>query len=203
LDRSLEKGQGTSTNPNFVFNTTNVTLKLVDGLGNDLSGTGSYRIGGGSWMTFGSGTTPSNMELIGLGYGFRVVYNGDTYAKYQNVASNPIVEFVVPSTQAKVDDGSLNEEPNVEVTLGVYPNPFSEYTNFTFSLDETTDVRLVIYDLSGKVIKTLADREFEQGTNQVQWNGTNDAGAPVAVGVYFYRMEAGEFVKTDRVVVTK
>jgi flagellar hook assembly protein FlgD len=102
-----------------------------------------------------------------------------------------------------VDDGSLSEQPNVEVTLGVYPNPFSEYTNFTFSLDESTDVRLVIYDLSGKVIKTLADREFEQGTNQVQWNGTNDAGAPVAVGVYFYRMEAGEFVKTDRVVVTK
>ena len=91
----------------------------------------------------------------------------------------------------------------VNVTLGVYPNPFSEFTNFTFDLDEATDVELVIYDLSGKVIRTLADREFESGTNQVRWDGNNNFGAPVAVGVYFYRLEAGEFVKTNRIIVTR
>jgi flagellar hook assembly protein FlgD len=87
--------------------------------------------------------------------------------------------------------------------MGVYPNPFAEFTNFTFDLDETTEVSLVIYDLSGKLIRTLADREFDSGTNQVRWDGNNNFGNPVANGVYFYRLKAGEFVKTDRIIVTR
>ena len=70
-------------------------------------------------------------------------------------------------------------------------------------MDETTDVSLVIYDLSGKIIKTLADREFESGTNQVRWDGTNNFGNPVANGVYFYRLKAGDYMKTNRIVLAR
>jgi flagellar hook assembly protein FlgD len=91
----------------------------------------------------------------------------------------------------------------MEVKLGVYPNPFTDMATFSFELEETSVVKIVIYDLAGKVVKTVANGEFAQGANQVQWNGTNDGDAPVSAGVYFYRIEAGNSLITNRIVLTR
>ena len=196
----ITKAQQTNTDSNVVFTATNVTLRLVNNGGTDLAGSGFYKDRNGVWQVFGSGTTPSTKEMLPKSYPFKVVYSSTNYQVSQNVGTNPLVTISTGMPFAKTDGSGISADA---ITLGVYPNPFSEFTNFTFDLDQTTDVRLVIYDLSGKVIRTLADREFDSGTNQVRWDGNNNFGNPVSNGVYFYRLEAGEFVKTNRIIVTR
>ena len=70
-----------------------------------------------------------------------------------------------------------------------YPNPFTDQTVLAFHLDEPAAVRLVIYDLLGREIRTLLDASRSRGTHALMWGGRDDAGTPVSGGVYFYRLE--------------
>jgi hypothetical protein len=89
---SQQKSQNVGTNPNVVFQTTLVTMKL---LANDgvtvLSGGAQYYAG--AWKMFGVGTTTATMELLPLTYNFRISYAGASLQKSQNVATNPTVVF--------------------------------------------------------------------------------------------------------------
>jgi flagellar hook assembly protein FlgD len=63
----------------------------------------------------------------------------------------------------------------------------------------------VVYDASGALVRTLVDRDEVPGDDiqRVEWNGRDDRGVPVASGVYFYRLTAGDFVKTNKLVLLK
>ncbi len=85
-----------------------------------------------------------------------------------------------------------------------YPNPFNPTTNIEFSLPKSCDVRLEIYDTSGRIVRRLIDGErYKPGTYKVVWDGTDDHGNRVASRVYLYRMIAGEFVATKKMVLAK
>ncbi|MFQ5584064.1 MAG: FlgD immunoglobulin-like domain containing protein, partial [Calditrichia bacterium] len=73
-----------------------------------------------------------------------------------------------------------------------YPNPFNPTTEIRFALAEGGRVELKIYDLLGREVKTLLGECRDPGRYIVQWDGTNDAGQPVASGVYLYRLKAGD-----------
>ena len=79
-----------------------------------------------------------------------------------------------------------------------YPNPFNARTEIRYALPEDTYVKLVIYNVAGQKIKTLVNEEKEAGYHECIWNG-ND----VASGIYFYRLQAGDFVQTRKVVLLK
>jgi flagellar hook assembly protein FlgD len=64
-------------------------------------------------------------------------------------------------------------------------------------------VSIVVYDVRGAVVRRLVNRPFEKGEHTIAWDGTNDRGLPVAAGVYFYRMRAGDFVETRKMVLLK
>ncbi|MEZ5065949.1 MAG: endonuclease [bacterium] len=81
-----------------------------------------------------------------------------------------------------------------------WPNPFRESTTFAFSLPAPGDARLAIYDVSGRLVARLLDGPAESGRHELRWTGRNGAGAPVAPGVYFYRLDAGGKTDTRRVV---
>lgn len=86
------------------------------------------------------------------------------------------------------------------------PNPFSPedgMTSIRFSLDKSTDAQLRVYDLSGRLVRTLAEGSFPAGEHQVNWNGKNDRGENVSSGVYFYRLQAGSFVKSNSVTILR
>jgi len=83
-----------------------------------------------------------------------------------------------------------------------YPNPFSPpergfagnpSTTIRFALPEAAEMNLKIYDIAGQLVQTLIDGVVEAGRHQVVWDGTNQHGVPVASGVYFYQLRAGEF----------
>jgi flagellar hook assembly protein FlgD len=70
----------------------------------------------------------------------------------------------------------------------VYPNPFNPATTVTFALPEAGRARLAVYDLRGRLVRTLADESFSVGPQQVPWDGRDDQGNPLASGVYFGKL---------------
>ncbi len=84
-----------------------------------------------------------------------------------------------------------------------HPNPFNPATQITFGLPEMTSVSLVVYDLFGRSVKTLVNELKAAGTHTVQWNGTDHSGKPVSSGIYFYRLQAGEFQQVRKMLVLR
>ena len=84
-----------------------------------------------------------------------------------------------------------------------FPNPFNPTTTLRYNLPINAKVKLVIYDLLGRAIKTLVNRVEETGLKSVVWDGNNDAGQPVSSGIYLYRIQAGDFSKSFKMVLLK
>jgi hypothetical protein len=83
------------------------------------------------------------------------------------------------------------------------PNPFNPVTTVDYSLAERAHVTLRVYDLAGRLVRTLVDAEQEFGEREVIWDGRTDPGARAASGVYFLRMETGGFRAVDKLVLLK
>ena len=86
-----------------------------------------------------------------------------------------------------------------------YPNPFNPTTTINYAVPEgkTVKVTLKVYDLRGSLVATLVDDEREAGNYSVFWSGTDKTGRQVSSGVYFYRIYAGEYTKTRKMVLLK
>jgi hypothetical protein len=83
------------------------------------------------------------------------------------------------------------------------PNPFNPVTAIRYALPEHTHVSVRVYDVSGALVRTLADRLEDSGWHSVIWDGRDDLGRTVASGVYFFGMEAGEFSEKRSMVLLK
>ncbi len=79
-----------------------------------------------------------------------------------------------------------------------YPNPFNPQTTIRYALPEDAQVSLVVYNVTGQKIKTLVDEEQEAGYHECVWDGKD-----VASGIYFYRLDAGGFVETRKMILLK
>lgn len=84
-----------------------------------------------------------------------------------------------------------------------HPNPFNPSTFIRFALAHAGDVLLAVYDARGNRIATLVDGPRDAGHHAIRWNGQNQSGLPVASGVYFYRLETGNWESTRRMVLVK
>jgi len=76
-----------------------------------------------------------------------------------------------------------------------YPNPFNPGTIISYDMPKPGFSRLAIYDMLGRNVKTLINRHQPAGHFQVTWDGANDHNLPVAAGLYFCRLEVGEYSK--------
>ena len=81
-----------------------------------------------------------------------------------------------------------------------YPNPFNPNTKIKFDLAGSTEqnVKLIIYDAIGRVVTTLIDYEMKPGSYETDWNGSD-----FSSGIYFFRLEAGSFISTKKMVMIK
>jgi hypothetical protein len=84
-----------------------------------------------------------------------------------------------------------------------YPNPFNPTTQIRYGLPVQSVVRLTVHNVLGQEVARLVDGRQEAGYHEVRWNGMDANGIPVASGVYLYRMQAGDFVKTSKMVLMK
>ncbi len=84
-----------------------------------------------------------------------------------------------------------------------YPNPFNPSTTIEYSVREAGHVELSVYDLSGRKTATLVNEGKSAGLYAATWGGDDGFGNPVASGVYFYRIESGDYVESKKMVLVK
>lgn len=103
-------------------------------------------------------------------------------------------------------DGSVSAValPAVSSLNGTYPNPFNPQTTLTFELAAPAKASLAIYDVKGRLVRTLfADRAFGAGRHQETWNGRDDAGRTLPSGTYFCRLRTGDLTKSRKMSLVR
>ena len=92
---------------------------------------------------------------------------------------------------------SMDDADSYETSFTeIYPNPASGSATIFFSLADAQQVSFKVFDLSGRLITTITDRESGQGENQITWNTSE-----VKAGIYFLRMESGDYSEMKKVSV--
>ena len=97
-----------------------------------------------------------------------------------------------------IDQLSIGQVPVAFELIQNYPNPFNPTTNIEFSIPRASDVKLVIYNQLGQTVATLANERLSAGSYSVDWNAE---GLPS--GVYFYKMIAGDFTQTRKLILMR
>jgi hypothetical protein len=83
------------------------------------------------------------------------------------------------------------------------PNPFNPSTSIKFTIAEDARVTLAVYDVGGRRVRTLVDRDLKASFYRVDWDGRNESGRTVASGIYFYRLQAGSFVQSRKMILLR
>jgi hypothetical protein len=99
-----------------------------------------------------------------------------------------------------------DETPQVPNAFALYqniPNPFNPVTTIRFDLPRPAQVRLCVYNVKGELVASLADEYMTEGRKEVGWEARDNEGRAVASGVYFYRLTAGDFVQTKKMVLLR
>jgi hypothetical protein len=84
-----------------------------------------------------------------------------------------------------------------------FPNPFNPSTIIRYSLDRPSQIRLSVFDLRGRTVKMLVDSHHFAGEHLLVWNGTDDSNNPVSSGIYFYKLESGNYTFLKKMVLVR
>jgi len=142
-----------------------------------------------------------------------ILNHGFEYALSFKIGDNryntPIFYLLEENKVISFNDGiiiGINKPKDISSNYSLlqnYPNPFNPSTNFRYSVPNKMDVRIAVYDLFGREITILVNESKEAGTYNITWNGTDNNNRQVATGVYFYKMQAGGFQKTMKMMLMK
>jgi len=89
------------------------------------------------------------------------------------------------------------------VFFGAVPNPFNPATSLHFSLPRESHVDLEVYDVAGRLVRTLVSESRPAGPNEVHWNGKDNAGHDIASGTYFARLVVDEQVEIKSLTLVR
>ena len=109
-------------------------------------------------------------------------------------------EFVLNNTLLSTDSKII---PEVFALHQNYPNPFNPVTSLRYDLPEDGLVNITIYDMMGRIVKTLVNSSQTAGYKSISWNAANDRNESVSAGLYLYTIQAGEFRQTKKMVLLK
>ncbi|MCH7613758.1 MAG: T9SS type A sorting domain-containing protein, partial [Candidatus Marinimicrobia bacterium] len=84
-----------------------------------------------------------------------------------------------------------------------YPNPFNPVTTIQYDLPEDSHVNLIIYNILGREVKILVNKNERAGYKSIRWNGRNNAGQQISAGMYFYRIETAGFAKVNKMILLR
>lgn len=127
------------------------------------------------------------------------VRSKDTGGNFSNYSKAE--KFAVGSlTGVENNNGKIPTEFSIAQN---YPNPFNPTTIINYGIPQNAEVTLSIYNMLGQKIKTLVSEQKSAGTYSVQWNGDNEFGQKVSSGAYIYRIAAGNFVKSMKLILMK
>lgn len=161
---------------------------------------------GSSWLSISSGSS-------GVGDGtIQLLALANTDPDPRSATVRVAASGAVPNTVDVIFNQEGSSVAGVEVLAVVdrfmvtqnVPNPFNPLTTINFAVPEASVVNLAIFDLSGRLVKSLvAGQRFEPGWHSAEWDGTNSHGHRVATGVYFYRFSTPGFNEIKRMTLMK
>ena len=93
--------------------------------------------------------------------------------------------------------------PNSYALFQNHPNPFNPFTTIQYELPQNSYVDITIYDMLGNVVNNLIRSHQSSGFKSIQWNATNNQGELVSAGVYLYKIHAGDFIDTKKMILLK
>ncbi len=192
-------GEGLNTNS---FNDVPRVLSTFNGelyVGGEISGSGSTPLSGlarydaasDSWQPVGGGT---DAEVAAFAASGNQLYIGGAFRTAGNLAA---------SRFTYIEGGPVSTEPETEISASIklaqnYPNPFNPTTLIEFELKEPVNVRLDVFNMTGQRIATLTNGPLGTGSHSVSFDGTG-----LSSGIYFYRIEAGGFMQTRKMMLIK
>jgi hypothetical protein len=159
--------------------------------------------GNGSPITISQGQTVNVPRTITMNTAWEaancrvvVFVQNNTDKKVQNA------EYIETSTLTGVGE-PINGVPTTFDISQNYPNPFNPETNIDFAVAKPSYVTVGVYDLLGQEVKTLVAEEKATGTYSLRWNGLDNLGRSVPSGMYLYRMTAGSYSATRKMMLLK
>ena len=174
---------------NFKFLSAGETLRLFDSK-NQLIDLVTYT-NSSPWPDFSADklkslelTDPSRDNLLGANWEISASQGGTPGAKNSG-KSTAVQSLLISSMELKQN----------------YPNPFDNSTTISVKLGKAEKISLVIFDLSGRIIKTLANNTFEPGSYDFTWNGMGDSGRRIQEGIYIYRLSTDHEQQTRKLIL--
>nr|MBN2278818.1 T9SS type A sorting domain-containing protein [candidate division Zixibacteria bacterium] len=123
---------------------------------------------------------------------------------YMNhMAARQLVDYMIQNNPTGTDDETDNPLPESFTLEQNHPNPFNAGTRIDFSLPRQAQVRLDIYNILGRRVRTLINEEKPAGVYRVEWDGCDDSRRTVASGLYFYRLSADRQSQCRKMLLLK
>ena len=186
----LSYNQFTGEIPSEIGNLTNLTGLWLDN--NGLTGEIPESI---------CSLTNLNWSSEWINFGYSYIYNNQLCPSYPEC----IEDYVGEQDTTNCVQVSIMDEtfPLTYKLHSAYPNPFNPVATLNYDLPENELVNITIYDMMGRVVKTLINDQQTAGYKSIQWNANNNTGQPVSAGLYLYMIQAGEFRQTKKMVLLK
>ena len=156
----------------------------------------SFALGGADSSDHISFYSKENLTLGG-DFNNAVPDHNSGYATNYNVW--PSISFLFEENLS-IDNKLL---PNAFALHQNYPNPFNPKTVIRYDLPKEATVKILIYDMLGRLVATLADNKHSAGFKQVHWDATNRFGKKVSAGLYLYTIQADDFRQTKKMILLK
>lgn len=141
------------------------------------------------------------------------IYGDVDFSPFYNQCGVPVPYYPDICSDLPPDDPTISpckivatSEEKMPKTFAVsqnYPNPFNPQTVIKYDLPKPGHVNITIYNILGREVRALVDEEQEAGYKSVGWDGKDDLGKDVASGIYFYRIKAGDFSMTKKMVLLR
>lgn len=130
---------------------------------------------------------------------------GDPSGSWRTGQPDPGISSAVtnPGNPLSTEVEDFAVVPSSYRLLNNYPNPFNPTTKITFEIPQSENVSLKIYNINGELIRTVINENLPAGHFEKVWDGKNDFGREVSSGIYFYRLTAGKFDRSARMMLMK
>jgi hypothetical protein len=134
-----------------------------------------------------------------------VLYDGEYVLRLKAQSAYGDTETETVESAFTYSGGNVRTLPSVATLMGNDPNPFRASTAITFAIPEgkTASYALSVYDVTGRLVRTVGSGQAESGLHTLTWDGRDSANREVASGVYLYRLSFGDEISTRKMVLVR
>lgn len=137
---------------------------------------------------------------------FRVTFKSHDNIEYTRVFNKDASSYflLIDKKTSDVTNVLSDYDPKINFELfNNYPNPFNPTTTIIFQISQAGNVKINIFDISGRLIKQLINEQIDAGEYSTIWDGRDNNGKKVSSGIYFYQIISGEFIQSKKMILLK